>query len=126
TSIDETAALELRRRAIDALSAVYAELDLGEPNPAMKQSVAIASGSNDTDSYLPRDASLISERIKERGITVIDVIKALARRGFREEAQNLLNLVRLRVSGDYLQTAAVVRSGHVISAVNDPNDYGGP
>ncbi len=126
TSIDETAALELRRRAIDALSAVYAELDLGEPSLAMKQSVAIASGSNDTDSYLPRDASLISERIKERGITVIDVIKALARRGFREEAQNLLNLVRLRVSGDYLQTAAVVRSGHVISAVNDPNDYGGP
>ena len=34
--------------------------------------------------------------------------------------------MRLRVSGDYLQTAAVVRDGQVISAVNDPNDYRGP
>lgn len=126
TSIDEAGALELRRRAIDALTAVYAELELGAPTAAMKLSVAVASGSNDTDSYTPRDVALISDRIKARGITVLDVIKALARRGFREEAQNLLNVVRLRVSGDYLQTAAVVRDGHVISAVNDPNDYAGP
>lgn len=126
TSIDEAGALDIRRRAIEALAAVYAELDLGDPTAAMKQSVAISSGSNDTDSYLPRDVAFISERIKERGITVLEVIKALSVRGFREEAQNLLNLVRLRVSGDYLQTAAVVRDGCVISAVNDPNDYGGP
>ena len=57
---------------------------------------------------------------------VVDVIRALAKKGYREEAENLLNVVRLRVSGDYLQTAAVVRNGRVISAVNDPNDYGGP
>ena len=35
-------------------------------------------------------------------------------------------VVRLRVSGDYLQTAAIVRGGRVVSAVNDPNDYRGP
>ena len=78
------------------------------------------------DSYWPRDVALICEAIKARGISVIDVIKALARRGFREEAENLLWLVKLRLSGDYLQTSAVVRDGKVISAVNDPNDYGGP
>ncbi len=126
TSVNESRALELRRRATDALGAVLEELDLGQPTDAMKQSVVVASGSNDTDSYLPRDVALISEAIKGRGINVLDVIKALAKRGFREEAQNLLNVVRLRVSGDYLQTAAVVRNGHIISAVNDPNDYGGP
>lgn len=126
TSIEEAEALELRRRAIDALTAVFAELDLGEPTAQMKQSVAVASGSNDTDSYTPRDVAQISDSIKARGINVLDVIKALAKRGFREEAQNLLQMVRLRVSGDYLQTAAVVRDGRVISAVNDPNDYGGP
>ena len=74
----------------------------------------------------PRDAAVISEAIKERGITVIDVIKALAARGFREEAENLLNVVKLRVSGDYLQTSAMIRDGRVVSAVNDPNDYLGP
>ena len=59
----------------------------------MKQSVAVASGSDETDSYTPREVALISERIKERGISVVDVIKALSRRGFREEAENLLNVV---------------------------------
>ena len=34
--------------------------------------------------------------------------------------------MKLRVSGDYLQTSAVVRDGRVVSAVNDPNDYRGP
>jgi len=126
TSVEEATALDLRRRAIDALAAVLSELGLGDPTSAMKRSVAVASGSNDTESYLPRDVVRISDAIKARGINVLDVIKALAARGFREEAQNLLNVVRLRVSGDYLQTAAVVRGGHVVSAVNDPNDYTGP
>ncbi len=54
------------------------------------------------------------------------MIKALAKRGFREEADNLLSMVKLRVSGDYLQTSAMVRNGRIVSAVNDPNDYAGP
>jgi propanediol dehydratase large subunit len=35
-------------------------------------------------------------------------------------------MARQRVTGDYLQTAAIVREGRVISAVNDPNCYTGP
>ena len=105
---------------------MFEELDLGAPTPAMKASVLTASGSDETESYVPRDVALISEAIKARGIDVVDVIKALAKRGFREEAENLLWLVKLRVSGDYLQTSAVIRDGHVVSAVNDPNDYLGP
>ena len=41
----------------------------------------------------PGDASRICEAIRARGITVIDVIRALATRGFRDEAENLLALV---------------------------------
>jgi propanediol dehydratase large subunit len=126
TPLPEEKALDLRRRAIDALSAVFGELGLANPTEAMKQSVAVASGSDDTQSFTPRDAAFISESIREKGITVIDVIKALARRGFREEAENLLNVVKLRLSGDYLQTSAMIRDGRIISAVNDPNDYLGP
>ena len=125
-SIDEADALALRRRAVDALSAVFEELDLSSPTEAMKQSVIIASGSNDTDSYSAGDVTVISEAIHERQIDVVDVIKALANRGFAEEAENLLFLVKLRLSGDYLQTSAVIRNGRVISAINDPNDYLGP
>ena len=126
TPILEDRALDLRRRALDALSAVFEELALGVPTAAMKASVLTASGSDETESYRPRDVSLISEEIKARCINVVDVIKALAKRGFQEEAKSLLWLVKLRISGDYLQTSAVIRDGKVLSAVNDPNDYLGP
>ena len=57
---------------------------------------------------------------------MLDAIRALHQRGFEEEAENLLFLVKLRLSGDYLQTSAIVRDGKVISAINDPNRYDGP
>jgi propanediol dehydratase large subunit len=126
TPVEETRVFALRTRAVEAISAVLKELGLGQPTEDMKSSVVAASGSDETRSYLPRDVVPISESIKERAITVVDVIKALARRGFMEEAENLLNLLRLRVSGDYLQTSALVRDGRILSAINDPNDYLGP
>jgi propanediol dehydratase large subunit len=116
----------LRARAVEALAAVQEELGLATPTSDMKQSVIVASGSDDTRSFSPRETSVMSEKIKSQNITVVDVIKALAKRGFAEEAANLLNVVRLRVSGDYLQTAALVRNGKVLSSINHPNDYSGP
>jgi len=92
----------------------------------MKASVVAASGSDETESYMPREVAIISEKIKSRGINVVDVIKALAKRGFTQEAEHLLSLVKLRVSGDYLQTSAIIRNDRVISAINDANDYSGP
>ncbi len=126
TPLPEERALDIRRRAVDAISAVLEELGLAAPTEDMKASVTVASGSDDTRSYMPRDVALISEAIKAKGITVVEVIKALSRRGFEQEAENLLNVVKLRVSGDYLQTSAMIRNGKIVSAVNDPNDYLGP
>lgn len=124
--IDEIEVLKLRRRAIDAIAAVFDHLGFAPPTDAMKASVAVASGSDETTTYTGRVIGEISDGIAQRSITVIDVIKALHTRGFRVEAENLLNIVRLRVSGDYLQTSALVRDGRVYSAINDPNDYSGP
>ncbi|MDP3960702.1 MAG: propanediol/glycerol family dehydratase large subunit [Pseudorhodobacter sp.] len=126
TPLAEHRALDLRRHAVAAISAVLEELGLAQPTADMQASVVVASGSNETRSFTPGAVTPISEAIKARGITVIDVIKALAKRGFNDEAENLLAVVKLRVSGDYLQTAALVRGGRVVSAVNDPNDYAGP
>jgi propanediol dehydratase large subunit len=124
--VEETRVLELRRRAVEAVSAVLEELDLAKPDARMKDTVVTASGSDETESFTPRQVAMISETIKERNVRVIDIIRALERRGFHQESENLLFLLRLRVSGDYLQTSALVRDGHVVSAVNDPNDYAGP
>jgi propanediol dehydratase large subunit len=126
TPLPESKALDLRARAVEALAAVQEELGLATPTTDMKQSVVVASGSDDTRSFSPRETSVMSEKIKAHNITVVDVIKALAKRGFTEEATNLLNVVRLRISGDYLQTAALIRGGRVLSSINHPNDYSGP
>lgn len=126
TPLDEHRAMDLRTRALDAISAVLTDLNLAQPTREMRASVATASGSNDTASFTAGDASRISAAIQSRGITVIDVIQSLARQGFAEEAQNLLNLVCLRLSGDTLQTSALIRGGRVLSALNDPNTYAGP
>ncbi|WP_112313249.1 propanediol/glycerol family dehydratase large subunit [Pseudogemmobacter bohemicus] len=126
TPIPEAEALSLRIRAVEAISAVLEELDLASPTQAMKTSVIAASGSRETQTFSTGETARISEEIQARGINVIDVIKALAKRGFRPEAGNLLQIVKLRVSGDYLQTSSIIRQGRILSAVNDPNDYGGP
>ena len=126
TPIEEGKALDVRLRAVDALSAVFEALDLSQPSDDMKASVVVASGSADTRSYSPGAVAEISQKIMERGINVVDVIRALHSCGFEAEAENLLSVVKLRVSGDYLQTSAVIRNGRVLSAINDPNDYQGP
>jgi len=124
--IGEERALDLRIRAVDAIAAVFEELGLASPSRDMKASVVAASGSDETASYTAGQVAHISEAIQARGINVLDVIRALRKRGFEAEAENLLYVVKLRISGDYLQTSAMVRDGHVLSAVNDPNDYLGP
>jgi hypothetical protein len=59
--------------------------------------------------------------------TVVDVIRALDRRGYNDIAARILEMQRQRITGDYLQTAAIFDSDfHVLSALNDPNDYHGP
>ena len=63
----------------------------------------------------------------ERGITGMDVVKALKTKGFDDVASDLLKLMKLRVAGDHLHTSAILdKDFNVISAVNDRNDYAGP
>lgn len=118
--------MRLRLRAIEAVAAVFEELGLAKVRPEWVQSVAAASGSDETETFSPGEVTRISDAIRERGLTAVDVVRALAARGFRQEAENLLFMLRQRVSGDYLQTSAILRDGRVVSAVNDPNRYLGP
>ncbi|MEL0205540.1 MAG: propanediol/glycerol family dehydratase large subunit [Alphaproteobacteria bacterium] len=126
SSVEESSMLALRQRAVDALEAVLEALGLAVPTPTMKQSVVVASGSNETETFSVGDVGRISAAIQQKGITILDVIKALHQRGFCNEAENLLFLLRLKLSGDYLQTSALIRDDRVLSAVNRPNNYLGP
>lgn len=117
---------ELRMRAVHAIAAVFEELKLAGVPESWMLSVAAASGSLETETFSTGEITRISEAIRDRGLTAVDVMRALQRHGFVREAENLLLMLRQRISGDYLQTSAILREGRVISALNDPNDYRGP
>jgi propanediol dehydratase large subunit len=78
------------------------------------------------DRNVPDDLRAIDEFMK-RGSTGLDVVRALAKRGFPDIAAAVLSMQKGKVAGDYLQTSAVYTDKfEVISAINYPNDYQGP
>ena len=125
--VREPEALAVRRRAALAIQAVFRELGLPPITDQEVEAAVVARSSADMpDRDVVADIEAAAEYLR-RGITGVDVIRALARQGFRDIAEKILAVQKLRVSGDYLQTSAVVLSGaRVLSAVNDPNDYQGP
>ena len=65
--------------------------------------------------------------IREGGLTVVDIVAALDETGYEAEAEAIMAMTRARLSGDYLQTAAIFDEElRVLSLVTDPNDYAGP
>jgi propanediol dehydratase large subunit len=124
---DEDQVAEKRRRATQAVSAVYSWLGLGDLTETWAEQAIDAAGSKDikeADLMVPLNAS---RTIMDTGITMLDVIAALAENGFDTEAERCLEMLKARVAGDYLQTAAIFdEEMNVLSLVTDPNDYAGP
>ena len=124
--VPEDAVMAARAEAIEAIAAVLEELGLATVSCAQKASVLHAHGSRDTATFSLGQVAAINQTMEDKAVTLADVIVALHRRGMPGIAENLLVMARQRVAGDYLQTAAVIRDGKVVSAVNQPNDYCGP
>src|SRR5690606_40710078 len=102
TPLDSSEAAQLRLRAIQAIAAVFDELGLAKVKPEWVSSVAAASGSLETETFSPGEVTKISNSIRKRKLTALDVVRALAKRGFQPEAENLMLMLRQRISGDYL------------------------
>ncbi|MFR9800673.1 propanediol/glycerol family dehydratase large subunit [Pseudonocardia sp. RS010] len=125
--VREPEILQVREKAARALQAVFAELDLPRITDEEVEAAVYAHGSED---YPERDVLEDlkgAQSVMDRGVTGLDLVKALERSGFHDVAENLLTVLRQRVSGDLLQTSAVLTDDFVpLSAINDANDYGGP
>ena len=116
-----------RNKAARVLQAVFKEVGLPEITDEEVTAATYANGSKDMPPRNVVEDLKGAEDMMKRGITGIDVVKALYRSGYKEEAQKILNMLKQRVAGDYLHTSAVVdKDFNVISAVNDVNDYAGP
>jgi len=125
--VTEEKIIEVRNRAARALQAVFEELMLPPITDEEVEAATYAHGSKDMpDRNVPEDLRAIDEMMK-RGTTGLDIVRALAKHGFRQEAENMLAMLKQKVSGDYLHTSAIFDENiHVVSAVNDANDYEGP
>ena len=125
--VSEDDVIEARNKAARALQAVFDELQLPPITDEEVEAATYAHGSKDMpDRNVPEDLRAIDAMMK-RGTTGLDVMKALAKNGFGDVAQSVLNMQKGKVSGDYLQTSAVFdEQFNVVAAINDLNDYQGP
>lgn len=125
--VTEEEVIYVRNKAARAVQAVFTQLGLSPVTDAQVEAVTYAHGSEDT---LDRDVTadlMAAEDVLKRGITGIDVVKALAETGFVDVAESVLSMLKQRVVGDYMQTAAILdKDFHVLSGINTPNDYMGP
>jgi propanediol dehydratase large subunit/glycerol dehydratase large subunit len=125
--ITEDEAITVRNKAARTLQALFLELGLTPVTDEEVEAATYAHGSKDMpERDVVADLKAASDMMA-RGITGLDVVKALAKTGFEDIAENVLNMLKQRISGDYLHTSAILdKDFKTISAVNDVNDYAGP
>jgi len=125
--VKEEDVIVIRNKGARALQAVFKELGLPPITDQEVEAVTYAHGSKDVpDRNVPEDLRAIGE-FMQRGGNGLDVVRALAKLGFRDVAEALLGILKQKISGDYLHTSAILEENFdVLSAVNDPNDYQGP
>lgn len=125
--VTEAQVLRVRNKAAKAVQAVFRQLGLSPISDEQVEAVTYAHGSKDT---LQRDVTadlMAAEDVLKRGITGVDVVRALAESGYQDVAESVLSMLKQRVAGDYMQTSAILdKDFKVLSAVNTPNDYMGP
>jgi propanediol dehydratase large subunit len=125
--IREDEAVNIRRQAALAIQAVYRELGFPPITDEEIEAAVIAHSSEDMPARDIVPDLAAADAFLANDIDFLAVIAALQKSGFEEVAQNILQMGRERLAGDYLQPAAIFDDDfHVRSAINDPNDYGGP
>lgn len=119
--------LAVRQRAARAVQAVFEEMGLPPIRDAEVEAAVVAHNSLDMpDRDVAADLAAADHLLAEsRGGA--DIMRALAIRGFRDIAEKIFAVQKLRLTGDFLQTSAMVLPGpRLLSAINDANDYRGP
>ena len=125
--LSESQTVRVRERAARAIQTVFAAFDF----PAITdEEVEAATYALDSRDLPDRDRAAdvaAADRVLAEGISGLDVARELDRHAFTEVAEAIVAMQRQRVSGDYLQTSAIIGpTGTVEAAVNDPNRYSGP
>lgn len=126
--VTEREVVSVRMKAARAMQALFDQLGFEPVTDEQVEQCVFAHGSRDVTAKRRVDEDLrAAKRVIEGEVNGLDIVRALARGGHEDVAESILEMLKQRVSGDYLQTAAILDSGfHVHSSVNDKNTYRGP
>ncbi|HEX6524245.1 MAG TPA: propanediol/glycerol family dehydratase large subunit [Streptosporangiaceae bacterium] len=117
----------VRLEAAQACRAVYAYLGLADFTDEHLARAVDAAGSKDLGETDTLAVLAAAQSIRQRGLTVIDIVTALDECGYPDMAERTVAFVQARLLGDHLQTSAIFDERlRVLSLVTDPNDYSGP
>ena len=125
--VREEDVIAIRNKAARALQAVFAGMGLPPITDEEVEAATYAHGSKDMPERNIVEDIKFAQEIINQNRNGLEVVKALAQGGFTDVAQDMLNIQKAKLTGDYLHTSAIiVGDGQVLSAVNDINDYAGP
>ena len=125
--VGEPETLAIRRKGARAVQAVYTALGFPPISDAEVEAAAVAHSSDDMPERDPVPDLQAANRFLDSDANLLTIVRALHDAGFDDIARNVLEMGRQRVTGDYLQPAAIFdRDFHVRSSINDRNDYTGP
>lgn len=124
--IKEEDAIRVRSKGAKALQAVFQYFDLPEITEEEVEAATYAYSSYD----MPKRNMVEDLKAAEKFLannTGFDVAKALWEKGYTDVSENVLDMLKQRITGDYLQTAAIFdEDSNLESALNSPNLYVGP
>lgn len=125
--VTEEDVVRVRNKAARAIQGLFKELGLTEITDEEVEAATYAHGSKDMPDRNVVEDLKAAEEMMARGVTGVDIIKALHKAGFEDVANSVFRLSKQKVAGDYLHTAAILdKDFKVYSAVNCPNTYHGP
>lgn len=125
--VTEESVIHVRSKAAKAVQAVFKQLGFPPVTEAEVEAATYAHGSKDMPDRDVTEDLRASQKLLDGELTGLDVVKALYSSGFEDVAEAVLNMLKQRISGDYLQTSSILDDHfNVISSVNAPNDYMGP
>lgn len=125
--VKEEEIVAVRRKAAAAVQAVFKYLGFPEITDEEVEAAAYAHGSRDVPDRNVNDDLKAAEKLIDGSLTGLDIVKGLQSGGFEDVAAAVLEMLKQRLSGDYMQTSAILDDKfNVNSSVNNPNDYMGP
>lgn len=125
--VNEQDVIQARKEGAEALRDVFRYFDLPEITDEEVEAAVFAYSSADMPHRDMVEDLKAAESFNKQNVTGLDVARALYETNHIEIAENVLFMLKQRISGDYLQTAAIFNEeGKIVSALNNENQYSGP